>query len=99
MENSLNTYESPASTLYLKGSIYFDSEGKEVLKDKLGKSYLMDTNIKTHWRIVESILSCPGNSITTIDELISKIPKSKRREQTQRIISKFLELDLIGLRS
>ena len=99
MENSQNTYESPSSTLYLKGSIYFDSQGKEVLKDKLGKTYLMDTNIKTHWRIVESILSCPGNSITTIEELISKIPKSKMKEETQRIISKFLELDLIGLRN
>lgn len=84
-------------SLYLKGSIFFDSQGKEVLKDKNGKSYLMDSNVKAHWRSVETILSKPGSYICTLEELIDKIPKSHKNKKTQRILDKFLQLDLIGL--
>ncbi|MAF77703.1 MAG: hypothetical protein CME60_06025 [Halobacteriovoraceae bacterium] len=97
MENTQQKNQVHRPSLFLKGSIFFDPNGKEVLKDRMGKTYLMDNQVKSHWRSVERILSKPGHSIFTLDELVEKIPKQHKNEQTTRILKKFLELDLIGL--
>ncbi len=95
--NSIDNKSTHAIGLYLKGSIFFDSDGREILKNKNGKSYLMDQQIKTLWKSVESIMSKPGLLITNINDLFSMLPPHQRTNESERLLKKFVELELIGV--
>ena len=93
-----STITQPDRWLYLKGSIGFDSDGRSVLTNTKGKVFQMDDNIKSQWTCVEIILARPGIKVKTLQELMDKMPLSKKDSNTPGLLTKFVELDLIGIK-
>lgn len=85
------------SGLFLKGSIFFDSEGKEILRNINGNSYFMDNKIKALWKSIETTLSRPGYLISNLDELFKSLPPDQKTQESKNLLKKFIELDLIGV--
>ncbi len=96
-ELSTDKHSSTQYHLFLKGSIYFDQKGKEILKNQAGQSFLMDENIKELWKAIETILSRPGHFISGLNALMSKLPHKLNNKVNESLIQKFIELDLIGV--